>query len=482
MPSIKCPFFLRIVILCSLCILGFGCRPVSTNSSPTSTAAPIPSISAAPPIAVFTQTNPPPVVFDPEKSGELLAVGRANPEAGALNSTLAVDSLTGQFKLLGEGWPVAWSPSGKFLLARHDNSFIIYDRRGAKALPGTELIDQSEFPLNQNTFFWLPIGVLPGSDDWLVIQNKDDQGLEALGIPSGERRILLSVKSLGAGAPSFRMEATTTGWLAWVPIQASLAQAGQTGQTLSAIQVANPSQVHTWTLSKNIEKAYYTVLDAVPGASLVLLGAAPASTAGMDGVALYTFDLESGILKDLRVKMLPNPDAYAWSPTQPGKMALAVGDGHSTSHNKSLASLDVKTGEVKYLTDPKMAAFEPNWSPDGEKLAYVALPDANVSPNITTTALSGRAIYVYDFGTGQSKAITSPGTSIDGWPHWLKDQTKILFARYDGQQQTTLYLENIADETIISLGIQINATFLFDKGRCQSDQCSWNMILLYTHG
>ena len=481
LSKMKCFSVLRALLLCGLFVLVSGCsQAIPSPTQPVFTPViSIPTITAPAPVASSTPTDPPPSIFDPQKSGELLALGQTNPEFGALSTTMALDPLTGQFKALGEGWPVAWSPSGRFMLARHED-FIVYDRRGGQPLEGMLLVDQSEFPLNQNTFFWLPPGVLPGPDDWLVIQNSADKGLEALAVPSGERRALLPVKSLGDGIPSFTMKATTTGWLAWVPVRANLAEIGRSRQTLSAIRVVDPSKAHTWTISENIRKEYYTLLDAVPGASLVLLGAAPASTAGMDGVALYTFDLESGALKDLRVKMLPNPDAYAWSPTRPGEMALAVGEGHFTGHNKRLALLDVQTAELKYLTGPEMAAFEPDWSQDGKQLVYAALPDQGSTPGLPAIALKSRAIYLYNLDTGQSEIVTHPIAFIDGWPRWLKDQKKILFTRYDGQKQTTLYLKDLAGDAETSLITLPNAAFLFEGGRCQSDQCSWDMILLYT--
>ena len=80
---------------------------------------------------------------------------------------------------------------------------------------------------------------------------------------------------------------------------------------------------------------------------------------------------------------------------------------------------------------------------------------------------------------GESKIITHPAASIDGWPHWLKDQQNILFARYDGKQQTTLYLKNLASGAETSLDMQLDATFLFENGRCQFDQCNWDMILQF---
>ncbi|MGC1377435.1 MAG: hypothetical protein WA821_14480 [Anaerolineales bacterium] len=470
----------RVMLLCCLFVLASGCSAAIPATSPTGAVTRPVSTSTAialGPVASATPTALPLSAFDPERSGELLAFSRANPEFGGLIKLVVLDPLTGGFKPLGEGKPIAWSPSGRFILASADDfapASIVYDLRGRKTVEEILHPSSTEYTSYQNSTFWLPTGILPGPDDWLVIPDDHENGFEARGIPSGERRTLVPARNISDIDLSFKMLATTTGWLAWAPVGKSLTDIGRSSQTLSAVRVADPAKTHTWVLSEKIEKAYYTLLGAAPGASLLLLGASPAPTFGTDNVALYSFDLESGLLKDLGVTMLSNPSAYAWSPTRPGELALAVGEGHFIGHNKRLALLNVQTGELKYLTSPEIAAFEPDWSLDGKELAYAALKDDGSS-----TTLSNRAIYVYDLDAGESKIITHPAASIDGWPHWLKDQQNILFVRYDGKQQTTLYLKNLASGAETSLDMQLDATFLFENGRCQFDQCNWGMILQF---
>ena len=255
--------------------------------------------------------------FRPGKIGRIAGIFSRKSRVWGFIKLVVLDPLTGGFKPLGEGKPIAWSPSGRFILASADDftpASVVYDLRGRKTVEEILHPSSTEYTSYRNSTFWLPTGILPGPDDWLVIPDDHENGFEARGIPSGERHTLVPARNISDIDLSFEMLATTTGWLAWVPVSKSLTDIGCSSQTLSAVRVADPAKTHTWVLSEKIEKAYYTLLGAAPGASLLLLGASPAPTFGTDNVALYSFDLESGLLKDLGVTMLSNPSAYAWVP------------------------------------------------------------------------------------------------------------------------------------------------------------------------
>ncbi len=72
--------------------------------------------------------------------------------------------------------------------------------------------------------------------------------------------------------------------------------------------------------------------------------------------------------------MLAHDDFLAWSPD--GKLlAVTEGSGRQMWLHKRIAVVEPTSGTLTYLTDDKTAAFSPAWSPDEQRIAYVAAPD-----------------------------------------------------------------------------------------------------------
>ena len=173
--------------------------------------------------------------------------------------------------------------------------------------------------------------------------------------------------------------------------------------------------------------------------------------------------------------MLLTPEAYAWHPTQPGLMALAEGSGRFIHENKRLALLDVTTGKLTYLTGEDIAAFKPAWSPDGTLLAYAAIPVPPGDVETMEQALDGRAIYIVDPATGESRALTNPGDGVDGWPQWSADGTHLLYThQHDGISDVRVVaLDGSSDELLV--------TGLPDP-ECSYRGCNWQQMLAYFPG
>ena len=96
-----------------------------------------------------------------------------------------------------------------------------------------------------------------------------------------------------------------------------------------------------------------------------------------DGLPLYAANTQSGESSSVDVTTLVHEDMVAFSPVK-NAIAITAGAGRETWANKTIAIIDLSSGmpSVRNLTDPSVSTQLPAWSPDGEKLAWSAGPDA----------------------------------------------------------------------------------------------------------
>ena len=246
------------------------------------------------------------------------------------------------------------------------------------------------------------------------------------------------------------------GWLAWTLTTDQLLEAGQWEQDLYVRSVEATGEPTTLRLSDDIRATYYQIVDWAPGTRLILAGRGMLAVSFWSwGVPLVTINADTGEIADMGAAMLLTPEAYAWHPTKPGLLALAEGGSRYLYEIGRLALLDVTTGNLTYLTGDEVAVFEPAWSPDGALLAYAAVPaspDAHGDGETLEQALNGRAIYVLNPQTGETRALTNPGDGIDGWPQWSADGTRLLYTRqHDGQTDVRgVTLDGSHDELLVT--------------------------------
>jgi Tol biopolymer transport system component len=124
-------------------------------------------------------------------------------------------------------------------------------------------------------------------------------------------------------------------------------------------------------------------------------------------------------------------------------MAVVVGSYRAAWENKVLHVPSVSTGQDVALTSPDLAIFSPAWSPDGQHIAYVAMPDAGdlVGGEPAHQGLMQRRVFVANTsGEPQPRQLTDDPAYRDEYPLWSADGASILFARIDAGDRASLWL------------------------------------------
>ena len=139
--------------------------------------------------------------------------------------------------------------------------------------------------------------------------------------------------------------------------------------------------------------------------------------------------------------MLPYRDFIAAAPrgargSDREAVALVVGAGQGTWANKR-----IETSVT--VSPPGMSAISPAWSPDGQRLAYAAMPEREGlglgEPMLQE--LMARRIWVADVaGGGPPRQITDGVGYRDEFPRWSADGATILFARINTRGLASLWI------------------------------------------
>ncbi len=177
-----------------------------------------------------------------------------------------------------------------------------------------------------------------------------------------------------------------------------------------------------------------------------------------DGLDLFRTPVAGGSSQPLGVTVLVHDDMLALSPTQ-NKLAATVGAGRETWSEKRIATIDLDTEALRYLTDENTSAICPSWSPDGKQIAYVAAASgalermkqpmglAQAKPH-----LEQRRIWVADASTAsRPKQITKDDRYRDEEPMYSIGGAHILFCRMDRDGSGTLWLMSATGENLIQL-------------------------------
>lgn len=143
--------------------------------------------------------------------------------------------------------------------------------------------------------------------------------------------------------------------------------------------------------------------------------------------------------------------APAWSPVSDEIAFVGVKHGHS-----DIFVFDLKTKELRMITDDIFSDAEPAWSPDGTMLAFVSDRKENVEP---AELLGDIRIEDYDYHSTDIYVIKSDGSCLrrltnddldDKSPQWTSDGKHLLFVS-DRSGISNIYYMEVETEAVYAL-------------------------------
>jgi hypothetical protein len=256
----------------------------------------------------------------------------------------------------------------------------------------------------------------------------------------------------------FRTSWSAAGDRAWIDYQTA---------ELHVRFAAQPDKDVTWPVEPVPSDKIHQVVAWVPGTNLVLAESHfGGNSMWITGGELYTVDVKSGAIKDLKAHMrLDFP--FQWNPVETGVMAF-----DESSFSSQLAFLNVITGNLlSPALDGIVTMSAPAWLADGKTVLFAARIQGEApagspftAPGIYSIGLDGKGL----------AAVTHPSQSQhDDAPQLLPDGKHFLYFRVDETQMTSVLrvaaLDGKLDQPV---------TGPLPAPSCLPT-CAWNAVAVY---
>lgn len=164
-----------------------------------------------------------------------------------------------------------------------------------------------------------------------------------------------------------------------------------------------------------------------------------------DGLSLRVLDVEAGETTRLADTALLNPRYQSWAPdgsapsSRSGQaLAFTAGGYRSAQINKWLNLYDVASGQVTTVaTKTEQVPGIVAWSPQGDLIAYAAVPAEQTSPewadwmSFENPAIAGRRAYLLDPATGEHWRLNDVEAFQDA-PTWSDDGAVLYYVQREG--------------------------------------------------
>lgn len=426
----------KTTILFALCL--FGASACTTMQIPQGTTAPANQITSQPsavtptaPITDSTTTDP----TTPTTTGAKPML--AYVFGGDIWVKAMPDGEAHQLTKDGDNQSPQWSASGQWLtFVKNPNAPELW----AIQSDGTNA-QQIDVTVGQDVYGWSP------TEDKLALA----KGAQ------------ITFYSFENGAPP-KTEGTTDvgvpessgtiGKVAWSPNGQQLAFTLSLPLTSTDSTPQVNKEDGLWTLDIAGNKLSQVVESGVPEKGQIILygwggdgqtlifwqGAILSASMMADGVSLYSVPAAGGTPRLLADSVLVHDDAVQSQPNGLPEVAVVEGAGRQVWSNKSLTTVVISGTQTITLTTQDQAAGSPVWSPDGDAIAYLSMPDAGSvdgGPE-AQAALAKRQLWLVDGASGNAQSVEMTTTAREEGPQWI-DQNTLLVAHMDANGQVSLW-------------------------------------------